>query len=42
MRFIARLDPIDAEGRTPIAESDRFTGYAMGDQTDLLVERLRR
>lgn len=39
MNFIEQLDPITVEARKPIAESDQFAIYAMGDQTYLLVQR---
>lgn len=39
MDFIATLDRSTIEGLTPIAESDQFAMYAVGDQTYLLVQR---
>jgi hypothetical protein len=41
MDFIESIDKNALEGLTPIAESDLFAMYAVGDQTYLLVQRHR-
>ena len=39
MDFIERVDRSEIVGKTPIAESDQFAMYAIGDGTYLLVQR---
>jgi hypothetical protein len=39
MDFIERIDKSALQGLEPIAESDLFAMYAVGDQTYLLVQR---
>jgi hypothetical protein len=39
MNFVQRIDQQSVEGMVPIAESDQFAIYAVGDDTYLLVQR---
>jgi hypothetical protein len=39
MHFNERIDQSTVEGLEPIAESDQFAIYALGNQTYLLVQR---
>jgi hypothetical protein len=39
MNVIDRIDPAEFVGRVPIAESDQFAIYAVGDDTYVLVQR---
>jgi hypothetical protein len=39
MNFVQRFDHDTIAGMTPIAESDQFAIYAIGDDTYLLVQR---
>lgn len=39
MDFIERIDKATLDGLKPIAESDLFALYAVGEQTYLLVQR---
>jgi hypothetical protein len=39
MNFVQRFDHETIEGMVPIAESDQFAIYAVGDDTYLLVQR---
>ena len=39
MDFIERIDKATLDGQTPIAESDLFAIYSVGEQTYLLVQR---
>lgn len=39
MNFVQRIDRESLEGMVPIAESDQFAIYSVGDDTYLLVQR---
>ncbi len=39
MDFIEQLEPSAVAGKTPIAQSDQFAIYALGEDTYLLVQR---
>lgn len=39
MDFIERIDPATVAGLEPIAESDQFAMYAVGEDTYVLVQR---
>jgi len=39
MDFIERIDPGTVANLTPVAESDQFAMYAVGDETYMLVQR---